>query len=115
MTGGVAVVLGKTGRNFAAGMSGGVAFVWNADGQFEKWVNRGGGSILLEEVIDPEDIDLLRDLIDNHLRYTDSERAAYVLNNWDTVLPQFVKVISVEYKTMLAELAREAEGEAVGV
>jgi glutamate synthase domain-containing protein 2/glutamate synthase domain-containing protein 1/glutamate synthase domain-containing protein 3 len=110
MTGGVVVVLGKTGRNFAAGMSGGVAYVWDVDGLFEKRVNRGGGSILLEPVIDPEDISLLRDLIDRHHRYTGSERAAEALNHWNEVLPQFVKVISIEYKTMLAQLANEAEG-----
>lgn len=107
MTGGVVVVLGKTGRNFAAGMSGGVAFVWDVDGLFEKRVNFGGGSILLEPLEDPEDISLLRDLVERHYRYTGSVRAKEVLENWSEVLPQFVKVISVEYKNVLAEMAKE--------
>jgi glutamate synthase domain-containing protein 2/glutamate synthase domain-containing protein 3 len=111
MTGGVVVVLGKTGRNFAAGMSGGIAFVWDIDGLFEKRVNREGGSILLEPVEDPEDVSLLRDLVERHYRYTGSIRAKEVLDRWSEVLPQFVKVISVEYKTVLAEMAREQSAE----
>jgi len=111
MTGGVVVVLGKTGRNFAAGMSGGIAFVWDIDGLFEKRVNREGGSILLEPVEDPEDISLLRDLVERHYRYTGSVRAKEVLDRWSEVLPQFIKVISVEYKTVLAEMAREQSAE----
>jgi glutamate synthase (NADPH) large chain len=113
MTGGVVVVLGKTGRNFAAGMSGGVAYVWDENGTFETRVNRGNGSIQLEVVIDPDDITTLRDLIEQHYTNTGSERAKQILNDWDKHLPQFVKVISVEYKNMLAELAKEQEGEAV--
>jgi glutamate synthase (NADPH) large chain len=113
MTGGVAVVLGKTGRNFAAGMSGGIAYVWDENGTFETRVNRGNGSIQLEVVIDPDDISTLRDLIEQHYTNTGSERAKQILNDWDKHLPQFVKVISVEYKNMLAELAKEQEGEAV--
>jgi len=111
MTGGVVVVLGKTGRNFAAGMSGGIAFVWDIDGLFDRRVNFGGGSILLEPVEDPEDISLLRDLVERHHRYTGSARAKEVLERWNEVLPQFVKVISVEYKTVLAEMAREQSAE----
>jgi len=120
MTGGVVVVLGKTGRNFAAGMSGGIAYVWDIDGQFTTRLNWGHGSILLEPVVDEEDVDTLFRLIENHYTYTGSERAKEVLKDWPAKLPQFHKVISVEYKTMLAELAKEAEeeartGEAVGV
>src|SRR5690348_12960386 len=107
MTGGTVVVLGRTGRNFAAGMSGGVAYVWDPDGDFEQRVNRGNGSIQLEVVIDPSDIAELRTLIERHIALTCSERARQVLENWDSTLPQFVKVISNEYKQMLAELARE--------
>jgi glutamate synthase (NADPH) large chain len=113
MTGGVVVVLGKTGRNFAAGMSGGIAYVWDENGTFETRVNRGNGSIQLEVVIDPDDITTLRDLIEQHYTNTGSERAKQILTDWDKHLPQFVKVISVEYKNMLAELAKEQEGEAV--
>jgi glutamate synthase (NADPH/NADH) large chain/glutamate synthase (ferredoxin) len=108
MTGGVVVVLGRTGRNFAAGMSGGAAFVWDEEGTFERSVNRGGGSILLEELIDPEDITILRSLLERHRDLTGSERAAAALDNWDTTLRQFVKVISMEYKNLLAAGAGEA-------
>ncbi len=107
MTGGVVVVLGKTGRNFAAGMSGGVAFVLDQWGQFRQNVNRGGGSILLEAVTDPEDVALLRRLVEAHLAYTHSTRARDVLARWDDVLSHFIKVISKEYKTMLAVLSQE--------
>ncbi|MBX5478590.1 MAG: glutamate synthase large subunit [Pyrinomonas methylaliphatogenes] len=109
MTGGVVVVLGRTGRNFAAGMSGGVAYVWDVDGLFAQRVNDGGGSILLEEVTDPEDLATLRDLIERHYFYTDSERAKAALENWGEIKRQFVKVISVEYKRMLAELKEEQQ------
>jgi glutamate synthase domain-containing protein 3 len=92
-------------------MSGGIAFVWDIDGLFDRRVNFGGGSILLEPVEDPEDISLLRDLVERHHRYTGSARAKEVLERWNEVLPQFVKVISVEYKTVLAEMAREQSAE----
>jgi glutamate synthase (NADPH/NADH) large chain len=108
MTGGVVVVLGKIGRNFAAGMSGGVAYVWDEDGQFESWVNMGGGSILLEPVVEREDEETLFRLIEAHYTCTGSARAKLILNDWGNHLPRFVKVWSIEYKTMLAELAKEA-------
>jgi glutamate synthase (NADPH/NADH) large chain len=113
MTGGVVVVLGRTGRNFAAGMSGGVAYVWDIDNRFETRVNRGGGSIQLEVVIDPADIETLRNLIEAHYTHTGSERARDILNDWDSNLPRFVKVISSEYKSLLAKLEQKSQGEAV--
>jgi glutamate synthase domain-containing protein 2/glutamate synthase domain-containing protein 3 len=109
MTGGVVVVLGKTGRNFAAGMSGGAAFVWDEDGQLHSRVNRGGGSIQLEVVIDPADINTLRGLIEAHYTHTGSERAKEILDDWDNHLPKFVKVISAEYKALLARLHKASE------
>jgi glutamate synthase domain-containing protein 3 len=107
MTGGVIVVLGRTGRNFAAGMSGGIAYVWDEDGTFHQRVNRGNGSILMEPVELPEDVDLLFQLVEAHYTHTASPRAKEILNAWDENLPKFVKVWSVEYRDMLAELARE--------
>ncbi|HXG24730.1 MAG TPA: glutamate synthase-related protein, partial [Chthonomonadales bacterium] len=117
MTGGTVVVLGKTGRNFAAGMSGGIAYVWDEEGDFEKYVNMGGGSILLEPVVQEEDEETLRTLIEAHYTRTGSERAREILSDWNNALPQFVKVWSVEYRDMLAKLAEEQakEGEAVAV
>jgi len=104
MTGGIIVVLGRTGRNFAAGMSGGEAFVWDEDGEFRSRCNLGYGSIELESVQDERDVTRLRELIENHQHYTRSDRASYLLQNWETTLPQFVKVVSVEYRRVQAEL-----------
>lgn len=109
MTGGVVVVLGKTGRNFAAGMSGGIAFVYDVDGKFEKRVNYEHGSILLEPVVEQEDRDLLMGLVENHYMLTGSRRAREILDSWDAVLGRFWKVWSVEYKTMLRALAEGRE------
>ena len=108
MTGGTVVILGRTGRNFAAGMSGGVAYVWDQDGTLEQRVNRGAtGSIQLEVVIEPDDIVELQTLIRRHHALTGSGCAKEVLDNWDTTLPQFVKVISNEYKALLAETTKQ--------
>ncbi|NLH99898.1 MAG: glutamate synthase large subunit, partial [Chthonomonadales bacterium] len=103
MTGGVVVVLGKTGRNFAAGMSGGIAFVYDCDGRFETRVNRGHGSILLEPVEEEHDRDLLFRLVEDHYMRTGSKRAREILDAWPQCLASFRKVWSVEYKTLLAE------------
>ena len=111
MTGGVVVVLGKTGRNFAAGMSGGVAYVWDVDGQFDSRLNHGHGSILSGPITDPEDIQIVKSLIERHSQYTGSGRAQEVLSNWETSKGKFIKVISKEYITMLAELALEEKNE----
>jgi len=105
MTGGVVVVLGKTGRNFAAGMSGGIAFVYDVDGKFESRLNFGNGSILLEPVDEEEDRDLLLRLIENHYMLTGSRRAREILDRWPEVLGRFHKVWSVEYRTVLKALA----------
>ena len=112
MTGGVAVVLGKTGRNFAAGMSGGVAYVWNPDGDFQKNFNDNHGLTLLEPVTDTADEAQLKSLLENHVRHTQSERAAQILSQWETALPQFVKVVSLEYRRVLQEAQAEQEAEA---
>jgi glutamate synthase domain-containing protein 2/glutamate synthase domain-containing protein 1/glutamate synthase domain-containing protein 3 len=104
MTGGTVVVLGKTGRNFAAGMSGGEAYVWNPGGDFHQCYNDNHGLIVLEPVEDEEDIRALRALIENHQRYTHSDRAACILNNWEETRRQFVKVVSLEYRRAQAEL-----------
>jgi glutamate synthase domain-containing protein 3 len=99
MTGGVVVVLGRTGRNFAAGMSGGLAFVLDEDGGFRERVNPEG--ILLEAVETADDRETLRALVEAHRAHTGSARAAELLSNWEATLPRFVKVISAEYKALL--------------
>jgi glutamate synthase (NADPH) large chain len=105
MTGGVVVVLGKTGRNFAAGMSGGVAFVLNLDQKFERRCNTS--MVALEAVEEEEDIALLKKLISRHARYTGSARARRVLANWDAMLPKFVRVMPTEYRKALEARERE--------
>ena len=103
MTGGCVVVLGKTGRNFGAGMSGGVAFVWDPDKTFAKQCNME--TFGLESVSTTNDILQLKSLIQNHLNYTDSSVAKKVLENWEASLGQFVKVMPTDYKRVLEERA----------
>ena len=105
MTGGVVVVLGKTGRNFSAGMSGGVAFVLNLDGKFERRCNTS--MVALEPVEEEADVALLKKLISRHARYTGSARARRVLANWDAMLPKFVRVMPIEYRKALEARERE--------
>jgi glutamate synthase (NADPH/NADH) large chain len=101
MTGGRAVILGPTGLNFAAGMSGGVAYIWDEQGDFASKCNTG--MVDLDPVDDEDDISELRELIDMHLEYTGSEVARRVLENWPEVLEEFVKVMPTDYKRVLAE------------
>jgi len=134
MTGGVVVVLGQTGRNFAAGMSGGIAYVLDESDDFDIRCNMA--MVELEPIPDEdramEDshqrgdlethgrVDImsdmtgydslrLRKLIENHMHFTDSDRARHILDNWDTYLPKFVKVMPVDYRRALVE--RQAQNE----
>ena len=102
MTGGRVVVLGKTGRNFAAGMSGGIAYVLDSVGDFDYYCNKG--LVDLTPVEDKADIEELQSMISNHLIYTQSALASKILTNWEAYLPMFVKVIPFEYKKVLEEL-----------
>ena len=125
MTGGLVVVLGPTGRNFAAGMSGGVAYVLDEDGTFAKRCNMS--MVQLESIPDEveasetgevelhgrvhfnhlgkADAAALRGKIEKHLRYTGSVRARHILDNWARYLPKFVKVMPTEYRRALQEIA----------
>jgi glutamate synthase (NADPH/NADH) large chain len=128
MTGGVVVVLGKTGRNFAAGMSGGIAYVYDQDGDFEKRCNLA--QVKLEKLAplssseDPElphqrsvsvydpgmgdllrfDAERLHILIERHLLQTGSARARQMLDNWDQTLARFVKVMPTDYAAALTNM-----------
>ncbi|MDQ4127843.1 MAG: glutamate synthase-related protein, partial [Actinomycetota bacterium] len=106
MTGGVVVVLGETGRNFAAGMSGGVAFVLDEEDRFESLCNKD--MVGLEAVGSEEDVELLRGMVERHLEWTESERARRVLKDWEELLPKFVKVMPHDLKRVLEE-RQEAE------
>ena len=129
MTGGIVVVLGQTGRNFAAGMSGGVAYVLDEAGDFETRCNlaqvdlepieaeerlmeqdaQGGdlethGRVDVDHDMTRYDAHRLKMLIEKHHHYTASPRAKDILNNWDAYLPKFVKVMPVEYRRALLEM-----------
>jgi len=130
MTGGTVVVLGKAGRNFAAGMSGGIAYVLDEEGDFTQRCNMAmvelepipeeenaaaaegtheletHGKVQIDHVGGHDD-EMLKGLIQRHLLYTGSDRARRVLENWATYLPKFVKVMPLEYRRALAEMAQE--------
>ncbi len=107
MTGGRAVILGPTGRNFAAGMSGGVAYVWDVNGDFESKCNMG--MVDLDPVKNDDDVSELREMIELHLEYTGSEVAQRILENWPEVTEEFVKVMPTDYKRVLTERKRHDE------
>jgi glutamate synthase (NADPH/NADH) large chain len=141
MTGGVVVVLGRTGRNFAAGMSGGIAYVLDEDGNFEQRCNlamvdlepiaaeedrmsrlghqsgdlQGHGLVDVQRDMTRYDATRLRQLIENHGHYTGSQRAKLILDNWETYLPKFVKVMPVEYRKALEAMAHHQAGDTTGL
>jgi glutamate synthase (NADPH/NADH) large chain len=99
MTGGRVVILGSTGRNFAAGMSGGIAYVWDRAGTFSQQCNME--MVELESVETAEDAAELKRLIERHQNYTDSPVARGLLENWESSLTEFVKVMPTDYKRVL--------------
>jgi len=103
MTGGRAVILGPTGRNFAAGMSGGIAYVWDPDGRLK--INCNTGMVSLEEP-GPEDYKELEGMIKNHRTHTGSDVAEAILSDWARAKGSFVKVIPEDYKKVLAQGGR---------
>jgi len=104
MTGGRVVILGKTGRNFAAGMSGGVAYVLDEAGDFATRCNME--LVGLEKLVDADEIELVWKLIQRHQAYTRSERAAKILADWNSFVPKFVKVMPQDYKRVLLSLKK---------
>jgi glutamate synthase (NADPH) large chain len=99
MTGGVAIILGEVGRNFAAGMSGGVAYVWDKNGGFSPKVNREMVSL---DSLNEEDYSIVKGLIEKHFQYTTSNVAFMMMQDWETYLSQFVKVMPNDFKKALA-------------
>ena len=108
MTGGRVVILGETGRNFAAGMSGGIAYVWDAKGTFGQKVNK---EMVELEPLDAGDLEYLKGRIEKHVEYTDSARGRAILDGWKTEQSRFVKVMPTDYKRAIAELRKLAEQE----
>jgi glutamate synthase (NADPH/NADH) large chain len=140
MTGGVVVVIGHTGRNFAAGMSGGIAYVLDEEGDFERRCNLAmvdlepvpsenhvmeqsrhqTGDLESHGLVDVTDMsrfdeERLHQLIENHLHYTGSARARAILDDWASYLPKFVKVMPVEYRRALEEMARRQIADKAGL
>jgi glutamate synthase domain-containing protein 3 len=103
MTGGAVVVLGRTGRNFAAGMSGGLAFVLDEEGALAGRINPELADQI--EELDEGDAIELRALVAEHVERTDSPVGRRVLDEWDELLPRFVKIYPTDYKRVLAERA----------
>jgi glutamate synthase (NADPH/NADH) large chain len=120
MTGGLVVVLGETGRNFAAGMSGGIAYVWDPDGDFERRCNLAMVDLEpLKAEGTPEDPDWLGDLtrhdaprlkrlLERHVNYTNSARAREILADWDAMVSKFTKVFPRDFRRALGELKTAA-------
>jgi glutamate synthase (NADPH/NADH) large chain len=113
MTGGIVVVLGKVGRNFGAGMSGGIAYVLDEEDKFKRLYN--SEMIELEEITNTDesilsdnllkhDKERLKSLIENHFRYTNSPKAKNILDNFNNYLPKFIKVMPTEYKKVLIKM-----------
>jgi len=107
MTGGRVVVIGRSGRNFAAGMSGGVAYVLDLAGDFRRRCNLG--MVDVEPLVQEEDVQEVQDLVRRHVRYTDSTVAARILGDWSAAQPRFVKVMPRDYKRALAAMQRARE------
>lgn len=106
MTGGRVVILGVTGRNFAAGMSGGIAYVLDINGNFEYFCNKG--LVEISKLEDRADVVELQSMINSHLLYTSSKLAEKILTNWEEYLLMFVKVIPMEYKKVMEEMKLES-------
>ena len=106
------VVLGQTGRNFAAGMSGGIAYVYDADGQFAKRCNMGMVGL---EALEAADLDYLKSMIQEHQQITGSSVAAGMLADWAAASAKFIKVMPTEYKKILGCFEQvRAEGKVQG-
>ena len=109
MTGGIAVIIGDFGRNFAAGMSGGIAYLYAADGTFDER-NFNMEMIGLENP-STEDLNHIEELLNNHIKYTASSKATAIINQWEKEQKNFIKVMPTDYKKALARLAEEAKQE----
>ena len=112
MTNGVVIVLGMTGRNFAAGMSGGIAYIYDEQGDFStRRCNRA--SVDLEPLLSPEDVERVRGLLERHRDLTGSPRAAWILEHWSDAQPRFIKIFPHEYKRVLGIARAESAAGAV--
>jgi len=107
MTGGRVVILGETGRNFAAGMSGGIAYVYNTKANFDIMCNK---EMVDLDLVEDADIDEIKKMIMDHYRFTGSTVAKFILDDFDNQLKNFIKVFPKDYKKVLqADLRRELQ------
>ena len=106
MTGGLTIILGETGRNFAAGMSGGVAYVYDEHNNFKSNLNT---ELVDIDPIEPGDQELLKEKISKHLAFTKSDVAQKLLNNWEETMSKMIKVMPRDYKRVLNERAQKME------
>ena len=113
MTGGMVVVLGRTGVNFAAGMSGGIAYVLDEDQLFDTKCNLE--MVDVEPVTSVKDRTTLRQLVERHVMYTRSDHATRILRDWSEMLPRFVKVMPIDYRKALERMAEEESKETENV
>jgi glutamate synthase domain-containing protein 3 len=113
MTGGIVVVLGQVGRNFGAGMSGGIAYILDEEDKFKALYNpemielekiKNNDEATLGDNLLEHDKERLRQLINNHFMYTNSPKAKNILDNFDNFLPKFIKVMPTEYKKVLIKM-----------
>ena len=104
MTGGQVIILGDTGRNFAAGMSGGIAYVYDVKGKFNENCNK---EMVDLDPLEQEDISLLNDMITKHYAYTGSTVARFVLDDFDNQLQHFIKIFPKDYKKVLIEKKKQ--------
>ena len=107
MTGGRVVIIGKTGRNFAAGMSGGIAYVLDENDDFKIHCNMG--MVNLEMIESAEDVEVVKGLLTKHVQYTQSTVAENILGNWNEYQSKFVKVMPKQYKRVLEAIKRGKE------
>jgi glutamate synthase (NADPH/NADH) large chain len=105
MTGGRVVVIGDTGRNFAAGMSGGIAYVWNKSGDFPVRCNQDMVDL---DPMDSEDVKIVAEMLRKHQEYTQSPVAAGLLKDWEKNAKQFVKIFPKDYKKALEDQKKAA-------
>jgi len=98
------VILGDIGKNFAAGMSGGIAYIYDADDSLKHRINRG--MVDLETIEEEKEADEVKEMIANYFKYTGSKEAEVLLNDWERNRSRFIKVMPVDYKRVLAHMAR---------
>ena len=106
MTGGRVVIIGQTGRNFAAGMSGGIAYVRDEDNTFDRKCNME--MVEISQIADEDDVNTVYSLIQEHYKYTDSAKAKKILEKWDIYKTKFKRVIPTAYKLILEQIKLEA-------